>query len=173
MPNSTATNRTETSRVIRAPREAIYRAWTDPEALMVWQVPGEMTGRIHEFDTRVGGGYRMSLFYPASDSASRGKTAEREDRFTARFIELTPPSRIVEAITFDTDDPAFSGEMIMAVILEAGDGGTNVTVLFANIPPGINPEDNDAGTRSSLQKLATYVESESKSDDAGPGESRP
>jgi hypothetical protein len=33
-----------------------------------------------------------------------------------------------------------------------------VTIAFANIPPGIRPEDNDAGTRSSLEKLARYVE---------------
>jgi uncharacterized protein YndB with AHSA1/START domain len=100
----------------------------------------------------------MSLFYPASEQESRGKTAEREDRFTARFVELTPPTRIVQAITFDTADPAFAGEMTMAVTLEERDGGTDVTIVFANLPLGIRPEDNDAGTRSSLEKLARYVE---------------
>ena len=100
----------------------------------------------------------MSLFYPASGQAHRGKTSEREDRFTAKFVELTPPARIVEAITFDTLDPALSGEMIMVVTLEERDGGTEVTILFENIPPGIRPEDNEAGTRSSLEKLARYVE---------------
>lgn len=44
----------------------------------------------------------MSLFYPVSEQAHRGKTSEREDRFTARFVELTPPTRIVEAISFET-----------------------------------------------------------------------
>jgi len=37
--------------------------------------------------------------------------------------------------------------------------GTEVTMLFEDIPPGIRPEDNEAGTRSSLEKLARYVES--------------
>jgi hypothetical protein len=37
-------------------------------------------------------------------------------------------------------------------------GGTEVTFLFESIPPGIRPEDNDAGTRSTLEKLARYVE---------------
>src|SRR5437667_8644012 len=81
---------TRTSRVIKAPREALYRAFTDPAALAAWLSPGEMTGKVHEFDARVGGGYRMSLFYPSSDPGHRGKTSEREDRFTARFVELTP-----------------------------------------------------------------------------------
>jgi uncharacterized protein YndB with AHSA1/START domain len=149
---------TRNSKVIKAPQEAVYRAFTDPAALAVWLAPGEMTGEVHSFDHRVGGGYRMSLFYPPSEKAFRGKTSEREDRFTARFVELTPPGRIVQAITFESVDPAFSGEMIMEVTFEAEDGGTRVTILFKNIPLGIRPEDNGAGTRSTLEKLARYIE---------------
>ena len=149
---------TRTSRVIKAPREALYRAFTDPAALVVWQAPAGMTGKVHAFDGRVGGGYRMSLFYPASEQMSRGKTAAREDRFTARFVELTPPTRIVQAIAFDSVDPAFSGEMTMVVTLEERDGGTEVTIVFEHIPSGIRPEDNEAGCRSSLEKLARYIE---------------
>jgi uncharacterized protein YndB with AHSA1/START domain len=149
---------TRTSQVIKASREVLYRAFNDPEALAVWLAPEGMTGKVHEFDGRVGGGYRMSLFYPSSEQVYRGKTSEREDRFTARFVELTPPTRIVEAVTFDSDDPAFSGEMTMVVTLEERNGGTEVTFLFENIPPGIRPEDNDAGTRSTLEKLARFVE---------------
>jgi uncharacterized protein YndB with AHSA1/START domain len=117
-----------------------------------------MTGKIHEFDGRVGGGYTMSLFYPPSEQVYRGKTSEREDRFTVRFVELTPPTRIVQTASFDSEDPAFAGEMTMVVTLEERDDGTEVTILFENIPPGIGPEDNDEGTRSSLEKLARYVE---------------
>jgi uncharacterized protein YndB with AHSA1/START domain len=149
---------TRTSRVIKASREALYLAFTDPLALAAWLSPGDMTGKVHEFDARVGGGYRMSLFYPSSEQVYRGKTSEREDRFTARFVELTPPAKIVEAITFDSADPTFSGEMTMTVTFEDRDGGTEVTILFENLPPGIRPEDNEAGSRSSLEKLARYCE---------------
>jgi uncharacterized protein YndB with AHSA1/START domain len=149
---------TRNSKVIKAPPEAVYRAFTDPAALAAWLVPGDMTGTVHHFDYRVGGGYQMSLYYPASDPTARGKTAEREDRYTARFVELIPPRRIVTAITFDSADPAFGGEMIMAVTLEVIEGGTLVTIEFQNLPPGIRPEDNEAGTESSLAKLARYIE---------------
>ena len=149
---------TQNSRFILAPPEVIYRAFTDPAALAVWQAPGDMTGEVHSFDLRVGGGYQMSLYYPPTDEASPGKTAAREDRFTTRFVELVPSKRIVQAITFESADPAFSGEMMMVVTLEAEAGGTIVTIAFWNIPPGIRPEDNEAGTESSLEKLARYVE---------------
>jgi uncharacterized protein YndB with AHSA1/START domain len=149
---------TRNSKVIKAPPERLYQAFTDPEALAVWLAPGEMTGKVHSFDLKVGGGYQMSLLYPQSDKESLGKTSEKEDRFTARFVELTPPKKIVQAITFDSDNPAFAGEMIMEVTLEAKDIGTSVTIIFRNIPPGIRPEDNEAGTQSTLEKLARYVE---------------
>ena len=107
----------------------------------------------------------MSLFYPASEPVYRGKTAAREDRFTARFVELTPPPRIVQALSFDSEDPAFSGEMAMVVTLEESDGGTDVTIVCERIPSGIRPEENAAGCRSSLVKLAHYIEEESESVD--------
>jgi uncharacterized protein YndB with AHSA1/START domain len=149
---------TSNSRLIRASGDVIYRAFVDPGALAVWLCPGEMTARVHEFDGRVGGGYKMSLFYPASEQAARGKSAESEDRFTARFVEMVPGKKVVEAIRFDSADPAYSQEMTMVVTLEDKAGQTEVTIAFENIPPGIRPEDNEAGTRSSLEKLARYVE---------------
>jgi uncharacterized protein YndB with AHSA1/START domain len=158
MTDAQARGSTRNTRFIRAPREALYRAFTDPAALAVWLAPGDMTGQVHHFDGRVGGGYEMSLYYPASDTAARGKSAEREDRYTARFVELAPPGRIVEAITFDSADPAFAGEMIMDVTLEPTDGGANVTIVFRDLPPGIRPEDNETGTRLTLEKLARYIE---------------
>ena len=158
MTDAHGTASTRNSKWIKATPEALYRAFTDPAALAVWLAPGDMTGEVHRFDDGVGGGYQMSLYYPASEKTLRGKTADREDRYTARFVELTPPRRIVEAITFDSLDPAFSGEMIMVVTFEAEDGGTTVSILFQDIPSGIRPEDNEAGTRSTLEKLARFVE---------------
>lgn len=149
---------TRNTALIAASPAAVYRAFTEPAALVAWLVPGEMTARLHRFDLRVGGGYEMSLYYPPAESAARGKSAEREDRYTARFVELQPPHRIVEAIGFDTADPAFSGEMTMEVSLAPADGGTSVTVGFTNLPPGVSPAENEAGTRSSLEKLARYLE---------------
>ena len=48
--------------------------------------------------------------------------------------------------------------MIMVVTFEAEEGGTTVSIVFTNIPSGIRPEDNEAGTESALEKLARYVE---------------
>ena len=149
---------TQNSRIIKAAPEKLYRALTTPEALETWQAPGDMTGKVHSFDLREGGGYRMSLFYPLNETEMKGKTAQREDRFSVTFTELEPPHKIIETVTFETSDPQFSGEMTMEITLDPVDEGTDVTFLFTNIPIGIKPEDNEAGTISSLEKLAQYVE---------------
>ncbi|MFP3947907.1 MAG: SRPBCC family protein [Gemmatimonadota bacterium] len=158
MDNGARTGSTRNSRVIGASREACYRAFTDADSLGAWLAPEGMTGRVHEFDPRVGGGYRMSLFYDSPGDADRGKTTGNEDRFAARFLELDPPRRIVQVIEFESDDPAFSGSMTMTVLLHDHEDGTEVTIAFDGIPPGIRPEDNEAGTRSSLEKLALRLE---------------
>ncbi len=149
---------TQNSKIINASPEKIYCAFTDPKALETWLAPGDMTGKVHNFDLRVGGGYQMSLFYPSTEKENRGKTTAKEDRFTARFTELMPNKRMVQSIKFESSDPAFSGEMIMATTFEPIENGTRVTITFRNIPQGIRPEDNEKGTEQSLEKLAHYIE---------------
>jgi uncharacterized protein YndB with AHSA1/START domain len=149
---------TRTSKLIRARPEEVYEAFMNPAALVEWLPPGEMTGEMHAFYARVGGGYRMSLFFPPTERTFRGKTSDREDMVTVRFVELAPPRRIVEAVNFHATDPALLGEMTIEVTFEEVSVGTEVTFLCKNLPPGLRPEDNEAGTRLSLEQLARRFE---------------
>ena len=153
-----AGGRTRTSRIIKARPEDLYEAFIDPDALVAWLPPAEMTGAIHEFDARVGGGYRMSLFYPPNERSFRGKTSDREDIVNVRFVELAPPHRIVEAVNFETTDPAYLGEMTIVVTFEEVSDGTEVTIVCTNLPAGLRAEDNEAGSRLSLEQLARRFE---------------
>jgi len=153
---------TQNSKDIHASAEQVYNAFINPLALESWQAPGDMIARIHNFDPRVGDGYEMSLFYPDNEQQMKGKTTDKEDRFTARFVELVPFKKIVQAIRFDTANPDFAGEMIMEITFQPVEAGTRVTMLFKNIPKGIRPEDNEAGTISSLEKLSKYVEAKAE-----------
>jgi uncharacterized protein YndB with AHSA1/START domain len=144
--------------MIKASPEALYQAFVDPAILVAWLPPGEMTGKMHAFDARVGGGYRMSLFYAPTERVFRGKTAEREDMVEVRFLELTPPRRIREGIGFVTAEPTLLGEMTMTATFEPVRGGTAVTLLFENLPSGLRAEDNEAGAELSLAQLARRFE---------------
>jgi len=146
------------SRIIKAPRTKLYAACLDPEALARWRVPDRMTGVVHSFDPRLGGSYRMSLMYKAPKRGSAGKTSSDTDSFIGHFVELVPDEKIVESIAFESDDPAYAGTMSLTTSFEDVPGGTNVTMKFDGLPPGIRPEDNETGTRQSLAKLAALVE---------------
>jgi uncharacterized protein YndB with AHSA1/START domain len=151
------TGRTAVSRIINAPRSEVYRAFLDAEALATWLPPDSMTGVVHEFDAREGGVLRMSLIYPP-DEAGRGKSSSDTDTFAARFVTLVPDENVVWAVNFESNDPAFSGEMIVRTTLEPAGTATRITMLCENIPVGIRPEDNEAGSHSTLEKLAAFVE---------------
>lgn len=150
--------KTKNHKLISASKEAIYNAFTQPKALETWLVPGDMKGKIHHFDLKVGGGYEMSLYYPEADGASQGKTGQKEDRYTAEFKVLQPFDKIIQTIVFKTSDEKFNGEMTMSVFLKNAASATEVTIEFENIPIGIALKDNEEGTGSSLEKLSKLVE---------------
>jgi uncharacterized protein YndB with AHSA1/START domain len=147
-----------TSGIVKASPEAVWQAFMDPAALVEWLPPAQMTGVIHAFDGRVGGGYEMSLFYPPDEHVFVGKTADKEDRVTVRFAELEPARRIVQTATFATADPSLMGEMRMVITFEPVPGGTLVAMTHTHLPPGLRPEDDEAGSRLSLQQLARRFE---------------
>jgi uncharacterized protein YndB with AHSA1/START domain len=150
--------RTMVSRIIKAPRKAVYKACLDPGALAKWRVPDNMTAQVHVFEAREGGTYRMSLTYRDPHQSPGGKTSEDTDTFQGRFVELVPDEKIVEAIEFESRDSGFAGEMKMTTRLSDTKDGTEVTILCKGLPSGIRPEDNETGTRQSLHKLAALLE---------------
>ena len=92
------------TRTINAPARLVFEAWTKPELFKQWWVPKSMGMflRSCEMDVRVGGRYRLVF----------GHDASNPDEFFGRYLEVTPPSRLV-----------WTNE-------EGGDGGSVTTVTF-------------------------------------------
>jgi uncharacterized protein YndB with AHSA1/START domain len=147
---------TQVRKLIDAPRERVYRALVDPEAVARWRFPSEMTCEVHEFDAREGGAVRISLTYEAPDRA--GKTSGRTDTYRGRIVRLVPNELVVEADRFETDDPALQGEMTSTIRLSDADGGTELVATHDGLPDGVAPADNEAGWREALARLSALVE---------------
>jgi uncharacterized protein YndB with AHSA1/START domain len=116
-----------------------------------------MTGRFERFDARPGGSYRLVLTY-SDASAAPGKASADSDIVEARFVDIVPGERIVQAVDFVSDDPAYSGTMTMTWAVTAVEAGTRVDITAEDVPDGISAEDHAAGLASSLTNLAAYLE---------------
>jgi uncharacterized protein YndB with AHSA1/START domain len=149
---------TRVTRHIRAPRSKVYRALRDPAAVERWMVPDEMTSHIHKFDAREGGTFRISLTYDTPTTT--GKTTAQTDTFHGTFVKLVPDAKVVQAVEFETDDPALTGEMTITYLLTDADGGTDLVGIHENLPSGVSAADNEIGWRMSLDKLANLVEAD-------------
>jgi len=145
------------SRVIAAPPGRVWAALVDPAALMAWLPPGGITGRFERFDARPGGSYRMVLTY-SDASGAPGKATAESDIVEARFVDIVPGERVVQAVDFVSDDPAYAGTMTMTWEVTAAGAGTRVDIVAEDVPDGISAEDHAAGLASSLRNLAAYVE---------------
>lgn len=146
------------TRVIAAPADRVFDALVDRDALLAWLPPRGMTARFERFDPRPGGSYRLVLTY-ADPSDSRGKSSADSDIVEARYVDIVPNVRIIQAGDFVSGDPEFAGTMTMTWAVAAVDGGTRVDITANDVPDGISADDHATGLTSSLENLANYVES--------------
>lgn len=134
-------------RVLRAPPERVYRAFLDPDAMVKWLPPHGFTGKVHEIDARVGGGYRMS-FTNFGTGKSHG--------FGGTYVELVPNERIRYNDRFD--DANLPGEMQVEIVLKPVLCGTELSIVQSGIPAAIPVEFCTLGWQESLALLAQLVE---------------
>ena len=144
---SSSTNTVRLHRVLRAPADRIYRAFLDPDAMSKWLPPHGFTGKVHQMDARVGGGYRMS-FTNFSTGSSHS--------FGGSYLELIPHERIRHTDKFD--DPNLRGEMVVTVSLKQVFCGTELHIVQEGVPAVIPLEGCYVGWQESLSLLAQLVE---------------
>jgi len=134
-------------RVVKAPAERVYRAFLDADAMAKWLPPHGFTGKVHEMDARVGGGYRMSFTnFGTGTSHSFGGT----------YLELVPNEKLRYNDRFD--NPGLPGEMEVTVTLKPVLCGTELHVVQQGIPDAIPVEFCYLGWQESLALLAQLVE---------------
>jgi uncharacterized protein YndB with AHSA1/START domain len=136
-------------RVLRAPPERVYRAFTEADALAKWLPPYGFTCQVHHLDARVGGGFRMSF---------RNFGSGNSHSFGGEYVELAPFEKIRYTDRFD--DPNLPGQMEVTVSLKAVSCGCEVHIQQAGIPEVIPTEMCCLGWQESLEQLAKLVEPE-------------
>ena len=136
-------------RVLRTKPERLFRAFTDPDAMVKWLPPHGFTAKVHHLDARVGGSYRMSF---------TNLTTGNGHAFGGEYLELVPNERIVHTDKFD--DPNLPGEMRVTVTMKPVIVGTELNIVQEGIPEVIPVEACYLGWQESLQLLTLLVEPE-------------
>lgn len=138
-----------------APRDLVWKAWTDPERFKLWWGPTGFTSPACEIDLRVGGQYLACMRSP-----------EGQDYWsTGEYREIVPKRKIVYTDNFSDAKgnvvPAsyygmqgdWPPELIVTVTFEEDGGKTKMTLRHDGIPPD-TMSDCEAGWRGSFDKLA-------------------
>jgi uncharacterized protein YndB with AHSA1/START domain len=105
-------------RVFDAPRELVWREWTEPERFADWfgGAEAEVPGSTVSMDVREGGAWRATMFY--------GPT-RTEIRWRGEYREVVAPKRLVFTIS---DQPGEEYELIIVALTDLGDGRTEMRV---------------------------------------------
>lgn len=103
------------TRVFDAPRELVWKAMTDPDAIPKWWGPRQYSTRVDKMDVRVGGVWR----YVQHDAEGN------EHAFHGEYRELVEPEKIVYSFIYE---PMSDDVVVDSVVLEDLGGKTRVTV---------------------------------------------
>ena len=136
-------------RIVRAPAERVFRAFTNAEAMAKWLPPEGFTCKVDHIDARTGGSFRMSF---TNFSTGNGHS------FGGAYLEVVANEKLRYSDKFD--DPALPGEMITTVIFKRVSCGTDISIVQEGIPEVIPEEMCYLGWQESLVQLARLVEPE-------------
>ena len=104
------------TRTINAPRHIVFQAWIKAELFQRWWVPKSFGLELLscELDVRAGGAYRLVFRHPAAGEPMA---------FYGRYLEVTPPSRLVW-----TNEESGSAGQVTTVTFEERAGQTQLVI---------------------------------------------
>lgn len=136
-------------RVLKASPEKVYRAFLDADALCRWLPPFGFLGKMHQFEGKVGGTYRMSF---------TNFTTQQGHAFNGTYTELVPNETV--RYTNQFEDPNLPGKMQVTIALKKVLCGTELAITQEGVPAVIPAEMCYLGWQESLTQLANLVEPE-------------
>ena len=140
------------SRVFDAPRERVFKAWTDPEALMRWWGPRTWPTKVCTIDLRPGGVWHYCMVGPeGEESWGRGE-----------YTEILPPERLVYIDTFSNAAGEATSEAIV-ITLEFKDQGSQTLLVSRSLFESAQHRDTvmamgmEEGMTETLDRLDEYL----------------
>jgi len=134
-------------RILTAPVEKVFKAFTNADALASWIPPYGFVCKVHSMDLKVGGTYKMTF---------TNFTTGNEHSFGGEYLEVIVNEKLKYSDKFD--NPNLPGQMITTIELKKVLCGTELFVTQEGIPDAIPTEMCYLGWQESLDKLKRLVE---------------
>jgi uncharacterized protein YndB with AHSA1/START domain len=134
-------------KTFQAPRERVFRAWTNAQELALWFAPSaEYSTKVPELDLKVGGKYRVEMHHKGGNVHKVGGT----------YREIKPPEKIV--FTWRPENEPWTQESL--VTIEFFDLGPSTEILLTHVqlPDAEQREKHTHGWNGCLDQLARYVQ---------------
>jgi glutathione S-transferase len=134
-------------RFIKAPRDRVYAAWTDPAQLKKWFGPENVQTRDLIADVRVGGQFRWDCTDPEG----------KEVTISGEYRELQPDKKIVFTWKHEANEDWRNHSSVVTVELFDHEGGTEVHLIHENLPTEASRDDHKQGWNSVLGKVEKFL----------------
>ena len=135
------------SRIFDAPRQLVFKAWTEPEHLVHWWGPKGFTLPICTMDFRLGGAYRFCMRSPeGTDHWLQGV-----------YREIMEPERLVFTYAWEDAEGKPGHETLVTVTFAEHDGKTKLTMHQAVFESIAVCNEHQSGWTASLDRLAEYL----------------
>jgi uncharacterized protein YndB with AHSA1/START domain len=145
------------TRVIRAPRQRVYEAWTNPAILKQWfGRPGRYSPHT-EVDLRVGGAYRIDMARDETAEAApaSGECAPQKVAAIGEYTKIVPN----ELLQFTwAADWSPTEQSLVTVSLKDVAGGTEITILHENFATEASRDAHNQGWAGCLDNLKAKLE---------------
>lgn len=140
-----------------APREQVFRAWTDPEALGQWFGPQSHTCKVEKLDVREGGDYQLRLIpTDENEDSDCGGNASADSICAGTFVSIQAPEKLVMTFGWIQNGADISDTLISVRFVEA-DGGTDLVLTHERLPTEEMRQAHAGGWQSSLECLETFL----------------
>lgn len=143
------------SRVVRASRERVFDAWTQPEQMRKWMGPVGWQVPELEANARVGGTYRIVYRGTPAPTEQEPKPQERTGASRGTYLELVPNELIRYSWVADW---APGEDTVVTVRLSEVEGGTLVELTHEKFVNAELAKMHGLGWTASMGKLAAYLE---------------
>jgi len=133
-------------RVLAAPRQRVFQAFTEPAELAAWWGPRGFTIPAIELDLRVGGRYRFTMQPPGAEAF----------HLSGEFLEIDPPRQLSYTFRWDEPDPDDRTTVARLSLQDSGDA-TEVALIQGDFATEARLALHRDGWSDSLDKLKEFL----------------